>query len=310
MDASNGDRHIAIYGRVQLQRGYCTTCQRIALITDNVFQCCGSQANQPSKIIQYKRMSISPQFRRSPCKKRRDEILERQENRCLYCDRLFGSFVFRYDRLIRLRLHWDHLVPWAYDQNNEHVNFGAACHICNGIKSNLMFRSVEDAKIYIAEKWKSKGYSESAVANDNLCQLRQGIQAEETKTEVLQTEVPASGLVQEQLRTSDASERITTSESKLRTVSQKVKRICPCPCGREFFPRARTQIYYSRNCMKLVAAGRLREKHEGEKKQDRRRLYSRCNKSVDGYHIWAKGEIDDLRPCINCGATKRDVRES
>ena len=57
-----------------------------------------------------------------------------------------------------LRVVWDHLEPYCYKANNDDSNFVAACHICNGIKTDLCFRYVEDARKYIRERIEVKGY--------------------------------------------------------------------------------------------------------------------------------------------------------
>lgn len=103
--------------------------------------------------------------------------LEDQDYRCFYCFRRFGSTVFR-DRTkghrlatrvfgesvgfepnrIRLQLNWDHLIPWDYSRNNQNRNFVAACHVCNGIKRDLIFDTEAEARLYVAQRWTEKGY--------------------------------------------------------------------------------------------------------------------------------------------------------
>src|SRR5688572_22071623 len=96
--------------------------------------------------------------RRRPSADIRAAILARQNDRCLYCEHRFGTFVRRRGRVISLRLHWDHFVPYAYGQTNEKHNWVAACHVCNGIKYCRMFDTVRDAQAYILARWEEKGY--------------------------------------------------------------------------------------------------------------------------------------------------------
>lgn len=63
--------------------------------------------------------------------------------------------------MIGLKLQWDHVDPWVYSLNNKDQNFVAACQICNGIKSSMIFNSVEEARVYIQGARKTKGYRET-----------------------------------------------------------------------------------------------------------------------------------------------------
>jgi len=105
-------------------------------------------------------MSQAQDRRKAPTAAERQMILELQGNRCLYCEMLFGAAVERKGRLIFLKVNWDHFVPFAYTQNNYAYNFVAACQICNGIKSSMTFKTVEEAKVYIAATRLLKGIRE------------------------------------------------------------------------------------------------------------------------------------------------------
>lgn len=59
---------------------------------------------------------------------------------------------------VRLLLNWDHFVPYVHSQNNHGVNFLAACHVCNGIKGDRCFGTVDEAKSYIIAQRIAKGY--------------------------------------------------------------------------------------------------------------------------------------------------------
>jgi hypothetical protein len=94
-------------------------------------------------------MSQAQDRRKGPNAAEKKLILELQGNRCLYCEMLFGSAIERKGRLIFLKVNWDHFVPFAYTQNNYAYNFVAACQICNGIKSSHLFKTLEEARIYV-----------------------------------------------------------------------------------------------------------------------------------------------------------------
>lgn len=96
--------------------------------------------------------------RRPPPKSTRDAVLERQENRCLYCGGEFGGWASRHGKLVAVRIAWDHSVPFSYLQRNPDSNWVAACTVCNGIKSNLIFDSLIEAQDFIKHQRHIKGY--------------------------------------------------------------------------------------------------------------------------------------------------------
>jgi 5-methylcytosine-specific restriction endonuclease McrA len=87
--------------------------------------------------------------RRKLSRKQKREIMAAQSNRCAYCLTTFGSVVYWRKRNVRLQIEWDHLVPFAYNRDNRPANFVAACHICNRIKSSLLFQTMDEARAYI-----------------------------------------------------------------------------------------------------------------------------------------------------------------
>ena len=88
----------------------------------------------------------------------RERILAIQENRCIYCNNEFDSFIERGDDLEPVVLSWDHFLPFAYTQSNEVSNLFAACRACNSIKGNLIYESIEDAVRAICKRRWEKGY--------------------------------------------------------------------------------------------------------------------------------------------------------
>ena len=151
-----GSLHTAIYGSVSMLRGICNGCGGRALIIGGLTACCKiAIAGEAAGFIQ----EAAPlEKRRSPSRKHKKAQLDKQGGKCLYCDLEIGSYVQRKDRLIRLVLVWDHVVPFSYSRNNGNQNFVADCHICNSIKSDLMFGDLDEAKAYIISKRAAKGY--------------------------------------------------------------------------------------------------------------------------------------------------------
>lgn len=99
--------------------------------------------------------------RRRPAKKLGEEILAKQNGRCLYCDMPFGTEILRQGgrgRLVRLRLQWDHFVPYSWCETNPADNWVAACHVCNTIKGPRRFETVAEARRYVLNRAIDKGY--------------------------------------------------------------------------------------------------------------------------------------------------------
>ena len=151
--------YVGLYGNVKLIKAWCENCQAQSIVRDGELLCCGTPIEaDPDR---YKRESEPEQRRRRPSLKDRQQQLETQDYKCFYCLRSFGSYGYRKKKGIRLQIHYDHLVPYALTQNNNATNFVAACHVCNGMKSAICFRTIEEAQIYLQERWKEKGYSDS-----------------------------------------------------------------------------------------------------------------------------------------------------
>lgn len=146
--------HLAIYGNQKIPRVYCRHCLSYALVVENKLQCCGR--TYAWDIRGTKRMS-SPEFkRRLPGKKEREVILQRQEDRCLYCEQQFGDYVIYHGNLRKLQIHWDHQVPFSYSQDNGGQNFVAACSFCNQWKHDCIFPTLDAARVFLSNKWENE----------------------------------------------------------------------------------------------------------------------------------------------------------
>jgi 5-methylcytosine-specific restriction endonuclease McrA len=145
--------HVALFGTVALRRMFCGPCGCYSLIrNDGTFCCCDKPLVGEVKFRGIKRVVEPEQVRRRPTPTERKQILEDQNHCCLYCERRLGSWVLRKNKQVRLRLHWDHMVPFSYQQNNSMSNFVAACHLCNMHKHSMIFSTLEEARIYLVAK--------------------------------------------------------------------------------------------------------------------------------------------------------------
>ena len=143
--------HLALYGNVGLQRGYCATCEQTALIVDGDFQCCGMPCEDEPK--QVKRISAPEYRRRRPTVADQARILQEQDYRCFWCERQFGQYAHRYGKVVNIECVWDHVSPYVWSADNGLDNFVASCRWCNSWKAALIFRTIEEVKVHVATKW-------------------------------------------------------------------------------------------------------------------------------------------------------------
>lgn len=148
---------MALYGTMALERTFCTTCNTFSFVRRGEFVCCGSQAAAvPEK---YERIAATVRARKPPPKHVQMRILSEQDNRCIYCGEKFGTVKERKGKPVTLVLNWDHKLPWAFSRYNRSVNISAACHVCNGIKSDKIFETIGGAQIHIEKRRRALGYN-------------------------------------------------------------------------------------------------------------------------------------------------------
>lgn len=92
-------------------------------------------------------------IRRRPNARTQARLLDEQRYSCLYCTFPFGTLVRRRTRDELTRLEWDHFVPYALAGRNSEDNWVAACHICNGLKSDHVFEDTAEARDAILVRW-------------------------------------------------------------------------------------------------------------------------------------------------------------
>ena len=147
---------ISLFGNVALERGFCPRCKSTALILDKQFACCGLSVE--SKPKGFKRESEPEKHRHRPTKAEQLKILNEQDQACFYCGIQFGTFRYRKGKRFAIKVSWDHKLPYSFTQNNHVHNFVAACSTCNSIKSDKIFRDLQEAQIYLQHTRKSKGF--------------------------------------------------------------------------------------------------------------------------------------------------------
>ena len=158
----------ALYGNIGMIRAICDQCGGTALVQDGRTACC--EAPVTDMPLQVKRECAPEGVRRLPSLRVRRASLGAQLDRCFYCRRRFGDVVYRLKRPPqRLRVEWDHLIPFVLTQNNYPHNFVAACHVCNRYKAARVFHHVDDAQLYLLAAWARSGYSDVPVVRPAVC---------------------------------------------------------------------------------------------------------------------------------------------
>jgi len=151
----------SLYGSVAILKGYCPKCRHYSFVIDGLLKCCNTPFDET--LIQKERIKreIEGESERSRIpEKVKKQILERQGNRCIYCDCALDDYVWNSKRTKyeKIKIHFDHFVAWDYSRDNKEYNIYASCHICNLIKSDKYFYDLTSAREYILSERKKKGY--------------------------------------------------------------------------------------------------------------------------------------------------------
>lgn len=102
-----------------------------------------------------------------PSATRQADLLTEWQNRCAYCRLPFGLLIWRQgagkisgrgyysdnNSAVALRLEWDHFIPMTYSDSNADGVFLPSCHLCNSLKSDKVFRSIEGVREYLEPRW-------------------------------------------------------------------------------------------------------------------------------------------------------------
>ena len=145
----------SLYGSIALHKSYCPKCKKYSFIQDNKLACCDYLISELPNYEFIKRESEGETFRSIIPLKVRKEVLQKQENKCIYCDiNLINGYIWnvKRSRYQKVKIHFDHFISWNYSRNNEEQNIVASCDICNHIKYDKYFPDIISAREYILEK--------------------------------------------------------------------------------------------------------------------------------------------------------------
>lgn len=152
----NNMAHKAIYAKVVIKRHLCPQCNNYILTNQRSFICdvCGF-AGRDTKTKGYRIIVPPPGIRHQPIKQIKDQILREQDNRCYWCSRKFEQSYIRDGKVKFLEIHWDHKIPFSFEQANRDDNWVASCNICNLLKSSFIFKKEEECRRYLLKKWEN-----------------------------------------------------------------------------------------------------------------------------------------------------------
>lgn len=160
----------AFYGQVVMLRAWCPRCNQQALVLDGVLQCCDRKINVTDCKESKKRHVEGKNKRGIISHKIKNEVLKNQNNQCIYCGANFGEFRLnkKKTRLIRINPNYDHFIPWVYSRDNSASNIVAACSICNGLKSDKYFKTIEQTREYVLDRRIKIGWDKLSDVVDNI----------------------------------------------------------------------------------------------------------------------------------------------
>ena len=154
------------FGNTVLRKGWCSGCEELSIFDQDKGQlkCCE---------LRYERKPFAIVEIGTPAREKRHalpswakkQILEKQDHSCLYCREKFGELIERGRWFSTLKVCWDHFMPYVYGFDNRPDNYVAACQLCNGIKSAIIFETIEAARSYVGAAWRRRGYRKVEVSN-------------------------------------------------------------------------------------------------------------------------------------------------
>jgi len=146
---------ITSYGRVTILRALCPKCEQMSIVRDGLTLCHRKAVD--TTVTSTKRVGDMQTKRKPLTKAQKAALVESQGGLCFYCFNAFGTMFHRGQNFGYLMVNIDHAVPHSYMPNGDALV--AACHICNLLKSNKMFDTVEDARVYVQAAWQRKKIS-------------------------------------------------------------------------------------------------------------------------------------------------------
>lgn len=156
-----------VFGSVKLIKLYCPKCDDYTLISQekvSTAKCdCGSefqnkQIKKTFVIVGEKRIHLT--------KKQKLQILERQNNKCFFCNIDLDDYIVINGFVRKIRTHYDHFMPYSITTDNSLENLNAACSRCNLMKNAKVFANIKEARKYLFIQWENDIASGKIECND------------------------------------------------------------------------------------------------------------------------------------------------
>ncbi len=144
-------------GAVKILTAKCPRCKRYSFVIDGKTACCNCKVKTEliKKKGRPKRICKTYHKRGSLPKHVKDQILEDQDNKCFWCGRNL-KHTWYYDpkrrKICKLTVHFDHLIAWAYSGDDSKDNFVASCNLCNVLKSDKIFKTIEECQDFLKQQ--------------------------------------------------------------------------------------------------------------------------------------------------------------
>ncbi len=100
-------------------------------------------------------LSRPPRSRPKSNKTRKEALIVRQEGRCLFCERMFGTWVRKSENGVPriLQPQEEHFIPRGELGSRALANLNVACQICNYFKGRRQFSSIEACRGWLLKMW-------------------------------------------------------------------------------------------------------------------------------------------------------------
>ncbi len=162
------------YGSVVLMKAKCPACGSLSIVLDEKSACCDVPIVRPDR-FRSKREGLGEDKRSRIPQSVREQIIKSQGSRCIYCmQRLDGAAFNRIrNKAVALRVHIDHFICWKFSRDNSYDNLLAACHICNGIKSDYLFESFLECQNFILHRRAQRGWVDEEIGEETAETIRE-----------------------------------------------------------------------------------------------------------------------------------------
>lgn len=135
----------------------CPECAFYSFIENGFSACCGAQVTSEPQAL---KREAKWKHAQPPIGANRIRRLAMQHHRCLFCERPFGSRVWRVGRrnITTLYIRWE--CELLFKNTNDGVGSKpyAVCQICKRLTHFLTVPTIEKAKVYVATKRDLNGW--------------------------------------------------------------------------------------------------------------------------------------------------------